>query len=270
MNFQLTKILPLFLLIALAASAQAQTSADPFAADPVAENPGAEVVANEEAVDDSPQRDAADPWQGYNRAMFSFNSTVDRNLLKPLAKAYVRCTPAFFRQGVSNVFSNIGNVPSALNGVLQGKFSGAAQDSGRLLVNSTLGLAGMLDVAQHMGLPAHDAEDFGQTLATWGVKSGPFVMLPFMGPSTLRDATILPVDWYSDPKTYIEHIRTKNTVTALSIVHARASFLALEKSVTGDKYLFIRDAYLQRRNFLEKDGQVEDSFGTEEGGDYDF
>lgn len=265
MNFQLTKILPFFLLVALTVPVQAQTSADPAAA-----TPGVEVAAGEEAAEDSARDDSADPWQGYNRAMFSFNSAVDRNLLKPLAKAYVRCTPDFFRQGVSNVFANIGNVPSAVNGVLQGKFSGAAQDSGRLLVNSTLGLAGMLDVAQHMGLPSRDAEDFGQTLATWGVKSGPFVVLPLLGPSTLRDATTVPVDWYSDPKTYIEHIPTKNSVAALSIVSARAGFLALEKSVTGDKYLFIRDAYLQRRNFLEKDGQVEDSFGTEEGGDYSF
>ena len=263
MNLQSTKKTSLFLLFALAFSAQAQTTSD-AALDKSEQEP----AVSEEVAEDTAKRDSVDPWQGYNRVMFGFNNRVDKALLKPLAKAYVRSTPAFFRQGVSNVFSNIGNVPSALNGVLQGKFSSAAHDSGRLLVNSTLGLAGIIDVAQHMGLAATDAEDFGQTLAVWGVGSGPFVVLPLMGPSTLRETAAMPVDWYSDPQTYIDHIRTKNTAKAMAVVNARAGFLPLEKSVTGDKYLFIRDAYLQRRNFLEKDGQVEDSFGAEEGGDY--
>jgi phospholipid-binding lipoprotein MlaA len=162
------------------------------------------------------------------------------------------------------VFSNVLEVPSALNGVLQGNFSGAAHDTGRLLVNTTLGLGGIMDVAQHMGLQAREAEDFGQTLAVWGVKSGPYVVLPLLGPSTLRDTVATPVDWYSDPKTYIDHVPTRNTTRAASVLDTRANLLPLEKNVTGDKYLFIRDAYLQHRDFLIKNGEVEDSFGEDE------
>lgn len=205
----------------------------------------------------------ADPWEKFNRAMFRLNDGADRLLLKPLAKGYTRVTPAFFRQGVSNVLANIEEVPSTLNGILQGDLGGAAHDTGRFLVNSTLGLAGILDVAQYMNLKSDGAEDFGQTLAVWGVGSGPYLVLPFMGPSTLRDTTAMPVDWYTDPTTYIDHIATKNTVKATSLVSTRADLLPLEKSLSGDKYVFIREVYLQRRNFLVNNGVVEDSFGED-------
>ena len=222
-----------------------------------------------DAVDTNTQVESKsiDPWQGYNRSMFAFNTLVDKSLLKPIAIGYVKITPAFFRQGVSNVFANILEVPSAFNGLLQGKFSHAAHDSGRLLINSTLGLAGMLDVAQHMGLQNTDNEDFGQTLAVWGVGSGPYVVLPFLGASTLRDTTALPVEWYTDPKAYIDHVPTSNTTRATSLIDLRASFLPLEKMITGDKYTFIRDVYLQRRNFLINDGVVEDGFGVTDSDD---
>lgn len=206
---------------------------------------------------------SVDPWQSYNRAMFSFNTQADRFLTKPIAKTYVRLTPDFFRRGVDNVFSNIGEVPSALNGVLQGNFSSAVKDTGRLLVNSTIGVAGLFDVAQYMGLPNTPAEDFGQTLAIWGVESGPYVVLPFLGSSTLRDTASLPVDWFTDPKSYIDHVPTSNTVRATSLINTRANFLELEKSLTGDKYVFVREAYLQHRNFSINNGVVEDSFGEE-------
>jgi phospholipid-binding lipoprotein MlaA len=213
-----------------------------------------------------------DPWQGYNRSMFSFNLKVDKYFLKPLAKAYVRLTPSFFRQGVSNVFFNVLEIPSAFNAVLQGKPTAAAQNGGRLLVNTTLGIAGLFDVAQHMGLPRKDGEDFGQTLGVWGLSSGPYVVLPFLGPSNIRDTTALPIDWVTDPKYYIEYVPTRNTTRAVSYLDTRASYLPLEKAATGDKYVFYRDAYLQRRNFLVNDGVVEDSFGADEGdeGDYDY
>ena len=204
-----------------------------------------------------------DPWQGYNRAMFSFNTKADKYLTKPIAKAYVRLTPSFFRRGVDNIFSNILEVPSALNGALQGNFSNAAKDTGRLLVNSTLGIAGLFDVAQHMGLPNTPEEDFGQTLAIWGVKSGPYVVLPFLGPSTLRDTASLPVDWVTDPKSYIDHVPTSNTVRATSLINTRANLFGLEKTLTGDKYVFVREAYLQHRNFVINNGVVEDSFGDD-------
>jgi len=271
MNCRLFRIFLLSLCFALATVAQAETTPEPVEGktESNATTPEPDVS---ESTEETSKNNASDPWQGYNRAMFSFNSTVDKHFLKPLAKTYVRFTPGFFRQGVSNVFSNIMDVPSALNGALQGKFSHAAHDSGRVLINSTLGIAGLIDVAQYMGLQDGDGEDFGQTLAVWGVGSGPYVVLPLLGPSTLRDTAALPVDWYSDPTTYINHIPTKNTTRAVSILSARAGYLPLEKSITGDKYVFIRDVYLQRRNYLVNDGQVEDSFGTEEteSGDYGY
>ncbi len=219
------------------------------------------------SVVESPEtqvKSKVDPWEGFNRSMFSFNDRADRYVLKPVAKAYVRLTPGFFRRGVDNVFSNVMEIPSAFNGVLQGNLGSAAHDTGRLLVNSTLGLAGILDVAQYMNLKQTDNEDFGQTLAVWGVGSGPYLVLPLLGPSNVRDTTALPVDWYTDPKSYIEHIPTKNTARAVAIVNTRANLMPLEKTITGDKYIFFRDAYLQHRNFLVNNGVVEDSFGEEE------
>lgn len=232
------------------------------------------LAADSERVDAAPVEEssatmvksAVDPWEKFNRSMFSFNMGADKYFLKPLAKTYVRLTPGFFRQGVDNALSNILEVPSALNGLLQGNFRGAAHDTGRLLINSTLGLAGLIDVAQHMGLKLTDHEDFGQTLAVWGVGSGPYVVLPLLGPSNLRDASATPVDWYTDPKTYIDHIPTKNTTRALSVVNTRANLLPLEKGISGDKYVFFREAYLQRRNFLINNGKVEDSFGEDDEG----
>lgn len=230
----------------------------------------AQVLAEEQTdqtdtfgLDQSQASQFADPWEGFNRSMFNFNLKADKYILKPLAKAYVKVTPGFFRRGVNNVFSNVMEVPSALNGVLQGNFKGAAQDTGRLLVNTTLGLGGTLDVAQYMGLKAHEGEDFGQTLAVWGVGSGPYVVLPILGPSTLRDSLATPVDWYTDPKTYIDHVPTRNTVRGTSVLSARANLFPIEKSITGDKYIFMRDAYLQNRDFLIKNGEVEDSFGSD-------
>lgn len=233
---------------------------NPVIADEAERVDAAPVVESSAAMVKSP----VDPWEKFNRSMFSFNMGADKYLIKPLAKTYVRITPAFFRRGVDNALSNVMEIPSALNGLLQGNFRGAAHDTGRLLINSTLGLAGILDVAQYMNLKQTDHEDFGQTLAVWGVSSGPYLVLPLMGPSSLRDTTAVPVDWYTDPKTYIDHIRTKNTVRGTSILNTRANLMPLEKGITGDKYVFFREAYLQRRNFLINNGEVEDSFGEDE------
>lgn len=205
-----------------------------------------------------------DPWEKFNRSMFRFNDGADRLFLKPLAKAYIKVTPDFFRRGVDNALSNVLEIPSALNSLLQGNLGGAAHDTGRLLVNSSLGLAGILDVAQYMNLKSTDHEDFGQTLAVWGVGAGPYMVLPFLGPSNVRDTTAIPVDWYTDPTSYIDHIATKNTVKAASLLNKRANIIPLEKSLTGDKYVFIREAYLQRRNFVVNNGVVEDSFGLDD------
>ena len=205
-----------------------------------------------------------DPWQGFNRAIFSFNDTLDRWVAKPLAKSYKFVMPDPLEVGVSNIFNNIREVPNTINGVLQGDFKGAAHDTGRLLVNTTLGVGGLLDVAKYMNLPADDQEDFGQTLAVWGVGRGPYLVLPLLGPSTLRDGFGKPVDWYTTPVAYIDDVSTTNTVFALSLVDTRASLLSLEGNISGDRYTFIRDVYLQRREFLIHNGEVADDFGTED------
>jgi phospholipid-binding lipoprotein MlaA len=205
-----------------------------------------------------------DPWQGFNRAVFTFNDVVDRWTLKPLARTYKFVMPDPLEVGVSNIFSNVLEVPNTINGVLQGDFRGAAHDTGRLLVNTTLGIGGLLDVAQYMNLPADDPEDFGQTLAAWGVRQGPYLVLPFFGPSTLRDGFGKPVDWYTNPTTYVDHVPTANTLVVASWVDTRASLLELEKSISGDRYVFVRDVYLQRRDYLINNGEVEDDFGTED------
>lgn len=212
----------------------------------------------------------ADPWQGFNRAMFTFNDAVDRWTLKPLARTYKFVMPDPLEVGVSNIFNNILEVPNTINGVLQGDLKGAAHDTGRLLVNTTLGIGGLLDVAQHMNLPADTPEDFGQTLAVWGVGQGPYLVLPLFGPSTVRDGFGKPVDYYTNPIAYIDHVPTDNTVAATSLVSTRARLLELEKGINGDRYVFIRDVYLQRREFLINNGEVIDEFGTEEFDDEDF
>ena len=209
-------------------------------------------------------QEEADPWQGFNRAMFAFNDVTDRFLFRPLAKGYVFVTPGFVRKGVDNVIDNVMEVPNVLNDVLQGKGKQAANDTGRFFVKSTVGLAGLFDVAQHLGMEPSDGEDFGQTLAVWGVGQGPYIVLPFLGPSTLRDGLATPVNVYSDPRTYIDHIPTRNTVTGVSLLNTRANLLDLERHITGDRYTFIRDAYLQRRQFLINDGEVEDDFGLDD------
>ena len=205
-----------------------------------------------------------DPWQGFNRSVFAVNEVLDKCCLRPLAIGYRVVMPDPLEQGVKNIFANIKEVPNVFNGLLQADFKGAAHDSGRFLVNSTLGVGGLLDVAQYMHLAADDDEDFGQTLAVWGVSSGPYLVLPFLGPSTLRDGLGQPVDWYSNPLTYIEHVPTANSSKLTSIVSMRAELLDLEKNIVGDKYIFLRDVYLQRREYLIHNGAVVDDFGAED------
>ena len=200
----------------------------------------------------------ADPLEGLNRGTYAFNDTLDRAVLKPVAKGYQTITPQFVRSGVSNAFMNIGEVATAFNSLLQGKPANAASDVGRFLVNSTLGVLGLFDVATPMGLEKHD-EDFGQTLGTWGVGSGPFLVIPLMGPSTLRDATgrfvDSPLGWYR----HVDHIPTRNSAFAVEIVDVRSHLLGAGDTLDEaalDKYQFLRDAYLQRRLRAVYDGKV--------------
>ncbi|MCK9816729.1 VacJ family lipoprotein [Pseudomonas sp. MAFF 302046] len=200
-----------------------------------------------------------DPWESVNRPIFTFNDTVDTYALKPLAQGYQAVTPQFLEDGIHNMFRNIGDVGNLANDLLQAKPRAAGVDTARLLMNTTLGLAGFFDVGTKMGLQRND-EDFGQTLGYWGVGSGPYVMLPLLGPSTLRDAPSKYVDSYTEPYRYMHDVPARNTTMGVDIIDTRASLLSAEKLINGDKYTFIRNAYLQNREFKVKDGKVEDDF----------
>ncbi|BFM06598.1 MlaA family lipoprotein [Halioxenophilus aromaticivorans] len=227
--------------------------------------PSQDVSAFEEPSAAAPEEKNRDPWEGFNRSMYRFNDALDRAILKPAAKGYKFVTPDPVEKGVSNVFSNLGEVSTILNSMLQWKWKSAAHSTGRFVVNSTLGIVGILDVAGHVGLEKRPGEDFGQTLATWGVGSGPFLVLPFFGPSTVRDGFGTVVDWYSDPVTYADlHSDTRWAIRGVRLVDQRARLLEVEELMSGDRYSFIRDAYLQNRDYLIKDGQVEDDFGGEQ------
>ncbi len=204
-----------------------------------------------------------DPFEGFNRAIFAFNDTADTYVMRPLAKGYQAITPRPVERSISTFFSNLLEVNSAFNSVLQAKFGKAAHHSGRFLINSTLGVAGLFDVAEHMGLERIDGEDFGQTLGVWGVGSGPYLMLPFLGPSTLRDAPSRYLDTFLDPINQVDDVRTRNTLHGVSLLSTRAELLQAEELISGDPYVFMREVYLQRRAYLISDGELEDDFGDD-------
>ncbi|RKQ96399.1 phospholipid-binding lipoprotein MlaA [Kushneria sinocarnis] len=209
----------------------------------------------------------ADPWEGFNRGVFAFNDTLDRYALKPVAQGYDYVTPTPVQQGVGNFFGNLGDVGNTFNSLLQGKLTNAGTSTARFLLNSTLGLGGLLDPASRMGIERHE-EDFGQTLASWGVGQGPYLVLPFLGPSTVRATAGLPVDWYSDPVTYLEDDKVRWGLRGLDLIDTRAGYLDQEQLIHGDRYSFIRDTYLQRRQYLLNDGRPgQDPFAE---GDIDF
>jgi len=210
----------------------------------------------------------SDPFEGYNRVMFTVNDTADRFILKPLAKGYRFVTPDPVELAVRRVFENVGEVGNILNDLLQGKFHQAGNDTGRLLINSTIGIVGVFDVASDLGLKKSDGEDFGQTLGKWGVDSGPYLVIPLLGASTLRDAPSRFVDSLVNPVTQIDHVPTRNTLTGVDLLTLRAGLLDAENLISGDKYVFTRDVYLQRRAYLVKDGAFDDSFGDDYG-DYE-
>jgi len=196
-----------------------------------------------------------DPLEGFNRVIFSFNETLDRYIAKPVAKAYQAVTPKPVDSAITRFFNNLTSPVTLVNQLLQGKPADAAATTARLLWNSTVGLGGLFDVAAKMGVPAKK-EDFGQTLGVWGVQSGPYLMLPIFGPSTVRDAVGRVVDQAPNPRNYVNRDAALGA-TALDMVDTRADLLALEKIIEGDRYLFIRDAYLQQRASAIVDGRVE-------------
>jgi phospholipid-binding lipoprotein MlaA len=203
--------------------------------------------------------DERDPFESYNRAIFSFNSSADTYVMRPIAVGYRDYIPQPIQTGVSNFFSNLQDVIVLANDLMQFKFAQATSDFSRLAWNSTAGLLGFIDVASHMELPKHN-EDFGQTLATWGVPNGPFFMLPLIGPSTVRDAAALPVDIYLHPT--FQGIITDDTVNlwavGLRYVDLRKNLLPatdIVDKVAIDPYSFVRDAYFQSRINLIYDGR---------------
>ncbi|EHA13984.1 VacJ family lipoprotein [Halomonas sp. HAL1] len=198
-----------------------------------------------------------DPWEGFNRKVFAFNDVLDRYALKPVARGYRTITPDPVETGVGNFFSNLGEVRTALNSVLQGKPANAGLATSRFLINSTVGIGGLLDYATLMEITA-DKEDFGQTLAVWGWDDSRYLVLPFLGPSTLRDTTGLPADIAAYPVTYVEDDTVRISLTALNLIDTRAGLLDQEELIRGDRYRFIRDAYLQSRQFEVSDGKLGD------------
>jgi phospholipid-binding lipoprotein MlaA len=202
------------------------------------------------------QRDPRDPFESANRSIYRFNERVDRAVLRPTARAYRRVVPQFVRTSVGNFFSNINDVRVVINNALQGKFTTAYADFGRVAINTTLGVVGLFDIASEAGIEKHQ-EDFGQTLGWYGVPDGPYIMLPLFGPSNVRDTVGWGVDWFTDPITYVDPTGTQLGLTGGRFVNRRADLLDATDvlKTTLDPYQFARDAYIQRRRNLVYDGK---------------
>ena len=198
-----------------------------------------------------------DPYEGFNRSMFAVHEVIDKYAAKPVAQVYDNVAPLPVKAGVGNFFGNVGDLWVGVNSALQGKFGDAGVDLGRLLVNSTVGIFGLFDVASELGLERHD-EDFGQTMAVWGVDGGGYLFWPVIGSRTVRDTFGWGVDLMADPVGYVDSVPVRNSVRGLLIVDIRASLLPADKVVEEaalDKYAYIRDAYLQRRRNQIFDGR---------------
>lgn len=207
-----------------------------------------------------PNANPADPFEPLNRQVARFNDTVDDAVLRPVATVYRQVLPSPVRTGVNNFFSNLSDVWSFANSVAQLKLQDSAQTFMRVNVNTFFGLGGLLDIATEAGIDRHP-EDFGQTLGRWGVPSGPYLVLPLLGPSTLRDTVALPVDINGDPVNYVTNIPLRNSMYALRLVDIRSNLLRagqLLQDAALDKYSFTRDAFLQRRRSEIHDGNLPD------------
>ena len=197
-----------------------------------------------------------DPWESWNRGVYKVNDKLDRTILKPVTKGYVRVVPSPIRTGITNFFANLNMTTVLFNDTLQGKLRAAGNDLGRFLLNSTVGLGGILDPATPAGL-AHNNNDFGVTLGHWGVHPGPFLELPLLGPSDVRDGAGEVVDTYTDPRQYIHNNYVRYGLFVPRFIDIRASLLSLDETLKNvyDPYAFIRDAYLQRRAYLVSGGK---------------
>lgn len=208
-----------------------------------------------------------DPWERANRTVYRLNDGVDRAIAKPIARGYAAVLPEPVRQGVTNFSRNLLSPLSAVNNFLQGKPREGTGEVFRLLINSTVGLGGIFDIAAMNGIEAN-VEDFGQTAAVWGVPPGPYVMVPFLGPQTLRDALLLPLDVQMDPLYHYENASVRDRVYVLRLINLRANLLSLDDLLkdSADPYVTVRESYLQNRKFAIYDGNPpseEDEFFDE-------
>ncbi len=200
-----------------------------------------------------------DPYRHLNEATHRFNDFFDRLLIRPIALGYSKVVPGFIRHGIGNAFDNLEDVGDAVNNLLQGKVGAGLSDVVRVSVNTTIGIGGLFDPATSMGMIDHE-EDFGQTFGKWGIGPGPYLVIPGLGPSTVRDGLAKILDAATDPVFYLRPARDGYITYGVRMLHQRADLLSVEKVVFGDKYIFYRDAYLQRREYLVNDGEVSDPF----------
>jgi len=240
---------------ALCSSAAAQSPAAASASAASAAEPA-------EPTDAPTAGQLADPWEPFNRAMFAFNQEVDAGLIYPLTSAYVGLVPALLRTGVSNVFNNAEDLWSAINNLLQGKWDKSVMMSFRFAWNTVFGVAGILDMATELGIERFP-EDFGQTLGVWGFQTGPYLVLPFFGPSTVRDAAGLPLDIAASPAYAINQGSFRPVTTVLQILDTRSQLLGATQALDAialDKYSFVRDAFLSRRLRMVFDGNPPEDY----------
>jgi len=197
-----------------------------------------------------------DPFEDLNRDIFIFNEKLDEKLLKPAALTYRKVTPQFARTGVTNFFNNLEEIDTTINQVLQGEIKYAFNDVSRFVINSTIGLLGLIDVASKMGLERHE-EDFGQTLGVWGLNSGPYIMIPFLGPSNPRDLLSRPISSFLSGTFAMEDNDVKLTLIGIDALETRERLLDAETLIIGDKYIFVKDAYVQSREYEINNGSTE-------------
>ena len=206
-----------------------------------------------------PADEVRDPYENFNRKTFEFNEKLDEKILRPIAKTYSKFPPKV-KNGVSNFFNNLEDVETSINQLLQGKPKKSINDISRFIINSTIGLGGFIDVASKIGLERHE-EDFGQTLAVWGVGQGPYIMLPGLGPSTLRDTFSRPVSSFTSVTFHMTDADVNIALKTIDAIETRERLLDVESLLSGDKYSFVKDAYIQSLNYEIADGiDVQDDF----------
>lgn len=209
----------------------------------------------ENSVDIGSKASEIDPYENFNRTVYEFNDGLDKYVLKPVADGYKFITPDFVETGISNFFNNLKGINVVLNDMLQGKFRQGASDAGRFLANTTIGVGGLVDVASELGLE-HNVEDFGQTLAVWGVGQGPYLVLPVLGPTTVRDSGAIIVDRAANPGTYVPFTGVLEGISDRANAEEALNFI---EEAALDQYVFTRESFLQHRQFLINDGQTDNS-----------